>query len=79
MDDIFVTHILKSSNEILQKHQSFTLTQFLLFLKIAPEVSLSTELGDDVHIIVSLIHIKQPNDVLVLHLLHYFDLGVDVF
>lgn len=50
----------------------------LPFLEEVGEVSAFAVLRHDVHIVRSLVDVQQPDDIVVLHLLHDVDLQVDV-
>lgn len=78
MYDVIGTEILDSTQDLLEEVHSLRLAQLPFFLEIMIEIII-TELGNDVHVVIGLEDIMQPHNILMADLLHYLDLGMQVF
>ena len=78
MDNILVMQVLDPIHNLLQIIGSLRLTHLPLLLQQSVEIPIA-QLRDDVHIVVGLVYVIELDDVFVGYLLHYVDLGVQVF
>lgn len=78
MDDVIGAEILDPTQDLSKEVHSLMLAQLPFFLEIMIEIIIA-QLGNDVHVIIGLEDIMQPHNILMANLLHYLDLGMEVF
>ena len=78
MGDPMSRQIFEAIRDILEKPDRLLLIDLLPILEEVHEITLLTELRDDIHVIRGLVDVEQFDDVPVLHLLHYLDLTLNV-
>lgn len=78
MHDVELVEVLEAPHDVFEEGEGLIFRQPFPALEISPEVSFLAELSHDVHIVAGLVDVEQPHDVLMLQLLHYFDLAVNV-
>ena len=78
MNDAVLMQILGAIHDIPEILLGLTFWDFPSPLQQPMQISILAKLGNDVHVVGSLVDIVQFDDVLMADLLHYVDLGLDV-
>jgi hypothetical protein len=77
VNDAIIVEVLDALHDLLQEVNGFILTEPPLLLEVVVEIIVA-ELGNDVHVVIGLEDIVEVDNVLMTHLLHDLDLGVEV-
>ena len=78
MDDAIHVKVLDSFHDLLKVVLGFFFLNLPLLLKERVEISIFTELSNDVHVVGGLVDVIKLDDIGVVHFLHDFDFGLDV-
>ena len=80
MDDFVSIEILEPVDDVFQNPDSFALGDAFLPFDEGAEIAAFAVLGDDVHVIIGLVHIMELDEIFVgLELFHDLDFGLNAF